>query len=119
MIYIEDQVPREQPKGSRFLLGLVMIDGVFAMLALLWWHLMSVFLAEPMRWATWAAVPPKPAMLDYPFLLLWLLPSAGICAAWFAKKARHERLACWFAVFPILYLGILVAWFYLTPLEWH
>jgi hypothetical protein len=110
---------RRRLRKSRFLAALIAVNGAFVAAVVLWWHWMSVVMAEPVRWATWRAMGPRPEMLDYPFMLLWAMPAAAIGGAWFARQFGNMRLACGIAFFPIFYLGLLVGWFYLTPQAWH
>jgi hypothetical protein len=52
-------------------------------------------------------------------VLLWLLPVAGACAAWVAQKAKRMKLAYFLAGYPLAYLGLMVGWYYLAPVQWH
>jgi hypothetical protein len=104
---------------SRLLLALIAINGAFVLGVLAWWQLMSQVMAAPVRWATWQAMAPRPAMLDYPFIMLWALPVTAIGVAWFARQFGNLRFACGAALFPVFYLSLMVGWFYLAPPAWH
>jgi hypothetical protein len=106
-------------RSARLLVGLVAINAVFALGVVAWWHMMAQVMAEPVRWATWQAMAPRPAMLDYPFVMLWALPLAAISIAWFARQFGNLRFACGVAFFPVFYLSLMVSWFYLAPPAWH
>jgi hypothetical protein len=106
-------------RNSRVLSGLLVANATFALSSLSWCTFMSLFVAEPMRWATWHGLGSRPELLDYPFVLLWLLPVGGVCVAWLADKGDNRRLAYFFALFPLLFLGLLFGWFYLVPVEWR
>jgi hypothetical protein len=110
---------RRRQRKSRFLIALMAINVGFALGVLLWWHWMSVIVSEPMRWATWQALGPRPSLLDYPFVILWGMPVSAIGGAWFARQFGNMRLACGFAFFPVFYLSLIIGWFYLTPVTWH
>jgi hypothetical protein len=110
---------RRRKRSSRFLTALIGINGLFVAGVLLWWHWMSVVMSEPVRWATWQAMGPRPSIMDYPFLLLWALPLAGVAGSWFARKFGNMRMACGLAFFPVFYLGLIVGWFYLAPQTWR
>jgi hypothetical protein len=110
---------RRRLRNSRFLSALVAINGLFVAGVLLWWHWMSIVMSEPVRWATWHSMGPRPSILDYPFALLWALPLAAVSASWFARKFGNMRMACGFAFFPVFYLSLIVGWFYLAPQTWH
>ena len=72
-----------------------------------------------LAWATWYGLGSRPELFDYPFVVLWLLPAGGICGGWLAEKAQNRRLSCFFALFPLLFLGLLFGWYYLLPVEWR
>jgi hypothetical protein len=115
----ENAENRRRRLTSRFLFLLIVINAVFALGVLLWWHLMAVVMAEPVRWATWQAMGPRPRIFDYPFVMIWMLPACAIGAAWLARQFGKMRLACGFAFFPVFYLSLMVGWFYLAPPAWH
>ena len=81
--------------------------------------MLGAFAAEPVRWATVQGVGSRPELLEYPFVLLWLLPVAGACAAWVAQKAERLKLAYFLAFYPLLYFGVVTGWYYLAPAQWH
>jgi hypothetical protein len=110
---------RRRKRNSRFLNLLVLINALFVAGVLLWWHWMSIVMSEPVRWATWQAMGPRPSILEYPFALLWGLPVVAVGCAWFAKNFGNMRMACGLAFFPVFYLGMIVGWFYLAPQTWH
>lgn len=109
----------DRPSNSKLLVGLMLVNGAFACVAIFWWTLISFFIAEPIKWATWTGISARPELLEYPFSMLWMLPAAGICGAWLAKKAGRPRLAIRLAFFPILFIGLVLGWFYLTPPHWR
>ena len=101
------------------LIALQAANLLFAGSSIFLWALMSLFVAEPMRWATARGVGTRPELLDYPFVLLWLLAVAGACAAWIAQKAERLKLAYFLAFYPLLNFGLIVGWYYLAPVDWH
>jgi hypothetical protein len=106
-------------RSARVLVTLIVINAVFALGVVAWWQLMAQVMAEPVRWATWQAMAPRPGMLDYPFVMLWALPLTAITVASFARKLGKFRFACGVAFFPVFYLSLMVSWFYLAPPAWH
>jgi hypothetical protein len=110
---------RRRQRNSRFLFAMIVINCVFALGVLLWWHWMAAVMAEPVRWATWRALGPRPGILEYPFILLWVLPVSAVSAAWLARQFGNMRLACGVAFFPVFYVSLIIGWFYLTPTAWH
>lgn len=107
---------RREPAG---LFALLAANLLFAGGCIFLWALMSLFLAAPMRWATAQGLGPRPELLDYPFVLLWLLPVAGACGAWIAQNEQRPKLACLLAAFPLLVFALVAGWFYLAPARWH
>jgi hypothetical protein len=106
-------------QNFRFLFALMVANATFAASSASWCTFMSLFVTDPFRWATWHGLGSRPELFDYPFLLLWLLPVSGICGAWLADKAGNRRLARFFALFPLLFLGLVFGWYYLVPVEWR
>lgn len=110
---------KETVADARVLLILFVVNATFAVSTVFFWAFLSLFVAEPIQWATWRGVGSRPDLFDYPFIVLWLLPAAGIGAGWIAKRAGQHRLACWLALMPIILLGLVFGWFYLMPPEWR
>lgn len=106
-------------QGSTPLKVLVSANVVLGLCALLFWELMSILIAEPILWATGQGGGTRPELLDYPFVLIWLLPIACACIAWIASKVEWMKLAHFVAFYPLLYLGLVVGWYHLTPAQWH
>jgi hypothetical protein len=99
-------------------LGLaLLVDVLFAGAMLLWWGRLSWVLMDPVRWATWVNVGPNPDLFEYPFVVLWGLPLAGVGLAWVVKLGGAMRWAVWIASFPPLYFGAIAMCFYVmsTP----
>ena len=110
------------PKAwSKTLLVLMGINGIFALAMLCAWTFLSLFVAEPLSWATWMRVTRGYGMMeifDYPFVLLWLLPGAGMATAWVASQTRKWAMAYAALSLPIVILGFVFGWFYLAPPDW-
>ena len=107
------------PGNSRMLQGLLSVNALLALVCVVWWALAAPFLSEPIKWATGSGLGANPGMFDYPYNLLWALPGAGICFAWIANKSGKPRAAIWLALFPLLFISMLVGWYYLAPPQWH
>lgn len=110
------QSKRHDPSG---LVVLQALNLLFAAGIVFLWALMSILVAGPMRWATGRGLGTHPELLDYPFVLLWLLPAVGACGARIAHKAEWGRLAYFLATYPLLNLGLVAGWYYLIPVHWH
>ncbi len=96
------------------------VNLLFAGGCMFWWSLMAVLVADAMSWATWVHINRTASdFYQYPFVLLWALPIAGSCFAWLAQKAKNDKLATGLSAFPIVLLGIIVAWYNLAPFEWR
>ena len=119
--YISNGVrARPLPRGVRLLL---ILNVIFSAAVLSAWTYVAMFLAEPIAWATWIRVYRSGNILydffEYPFVMLWALPMGAICSAWMAVKADRDRLAFSCALFPVLGLSLVVAWYHLAPPEWR
>ena len=119
--YYEDGTPIIPPR-SRKLLALMAANAAFAMVMLFAWTVVSLFVAEPMSWATWMPISRGSTFEDvvrYPFVLLWLMPASGIAGAWFAMKAGRMPLAYACVGLPIVVMSLVFGWYYLTPPDWR
>jgi hypothetical protein len=103
----------------RLILLLVAINTGFGLATLFWWTMMSLIVAEPIKWATWTGISSHPDFFEYPFNMLWMLPLGGAAASWVLFKNGNRKHALWFGLFPVVFLGLVIGWFYLTPIEWR
>ena len=92
------------------------VNVIFIALIFLAWNPTVRLVGEMMQWATLEHVSPRAGILDYPLTLMWGLPVVGTCLAWIFRQSGSYSLALWAAGFPLLYLGALVAGFYIVPL---
>ena len=111
-------------EGRKFqrtgLLRVIMVANVaFGVACMFWWPSLSRYLADAMRWATWRGIEQAPNLFDYPFVLLWLLPVAGICFAWLLERSGKVPLASVVASLPMLLLGLVFSWYHMTPPHWQ
>ncbi len=107
--------------NKRPLAFLMTLNGVFASSVLFSWTLVSVFVAEPVSWATWAPLDSTttPELFGYPFVLLWGLPLSGVFLAWVAKNFHNAKLAYLSVIVPILVLSSIFCYYYFVPLQYH
>lgn len=120
--YANDGTPVVYKKTSRTLLSLMLMNAAFAFFMLFAWKVASLFVMEPLSWATWAPVYRGSSLEDilrYPFIILWLWPVIGLCGAWASVKMGKQPLAFAFASMPVVVLSLVFGWFYLTPQDWH
>ena len=100
---------------ARRISAVMLLNVLFSGLILFWWSEIELVLGAPLRWATWSTVTARPELLEYPFVLVWGLPLLGVAAAWLLRVAGSLRPAMWVALFPLAYIGTLVACFYVVP----
>lgn len=113
--YYEDGQKSESP----FSVACIVVNALVAVAVVFYWSGLSVVVAEPLKWATRGSVSPHPWMFEYPYMLLWVVPIVAACASWLALKLRLRTLAAFVGAFPLIYLGLMTGWFYLTPAHWH
>lgn len=107
---------------SRTLMSLIAINAAFAFVMLFAWKIASLFVIEPLTWATWMPVYRGSGLEDvvrYPFVLLWLWPIMGAAGAWFSANLGKQPVAFAFASLPIVILSLVFGWYYLTPPDWR
>lgn len=103
---------------SKPLLALAAVNAAFAAMVLSAWTFASLFIADPIEWATWMRVHRGSNVMelfDYPFVLLWLMPAGGIAVAWMSGKSRQWGTAYAALTLPIVVLGFCFCWYYLAP----
>jgi hypothetical protein len=106
-------------RTNRLLAILIALNIGLATAALTMWTMLRLFVSEPVNWATLRRVGASPELLEYPFILLWLVPMCAASLAWLSARMKMTRLARIVALVPILVFMIIHGWFYLTPMEWH
>lgn len=109
-------------RWSKPMLLLAGINSLVAVTMLAGWTFVSLFIAEPIEWATWMRVSRGSNFMDafdYPFVLLWALPAGGITLAWIGTQSSKRGMAYASLTMPMVILGFMVGWFYLTPETWR
>jgi hypothetical protein len=99
---------------------LMLVNAVIAMTVLFAWTAISLYIVEPIAWATWMPVRRGTSfeeLFEYPFVLLWLMPLAGIAGAWLGLKFGRRTFAMTCAILPVLLLALIFGWFYGAPPE--
>jgi hypothetical protein len=106
-------------QNNRTVLRLLMLTNiVFAALVLGAWTVASVFISDPISWATWRNINGARTweeLFQYPYLMLWALPLGAVLASWIAVQAKKWKLACGLALTPVVFLGLTIALYYVIP----
>ena len=107
-----------RPTG--FMTFLMLVNVIVAMTVLFAWTAISLYIVEPIAWATWMPVRRGTSfeeLFEYPFVMLWLMPLAGNAGAWLGLKfgRRNFALAC--LILPVALLGLIFGWYYGAPPE--
>ena len=108
-----------QPSGT--MTFLMLANAVVAMTVLFAWTAISLYIVEPIAWATWMPVRRGTTfedLFEYPFVMLWFMPAAGIAGAWLALKLGRRALAITCVMLPLMLLGLIFGWYYLAPPEY-
>jgi hypothetical protein len=117
--YYDDRASASiRPTG--FMTLMMLVNAVIAMTVLFAWTAISLYIVEPIAWATWMPVRRGTSfeeLFEYPFVLLWLMPLGGVAGAWLGLKFGRRTFALTCAILPVLLLALIFAWFYGAPLE--
>lgn len=107
--------------NTKPLIALMIVSACFSAAVLFAWTMISVLVAEPISWATWAplSVGSQPGLIEYPFVLLWALPLTGIFFAWIAKNLHKKNLAYFAVTTPMLILAMVFTYYYVVPQQFH
>jgi hypothetical protein len=119
--YYEDgsSAPKRATPGIAILMAL---NSGFAALILFAWTYIAFFVTESLSWATWMPIHRGYGMVgvfEYPFVMLWLLPSIGVFGAWVSLKGGRTFAAFTFVAVPLMMLALVFGWFYIAPTEWR
>ena len=93
----------------------VAVNILFALACTLAWQIMQTFVGAPMSWASDYSMSSRPELFDYPFVFLWGTPALLGGIAWFMLRIGEARAAYYLAMFPIVYIGAIIAVYYLAP----
>jgi hypothetical protein len=107
-------------RPTAFMTFLMLLNAVIAMTVLFAWTAVSLYIVEPIAWATWMPVRRGTSfeeLFEYPFVMLWLMPLAGVVVAWLGLKGGRRGLALTALILPIALLGLIFGWFYGAPPE--
>lgn len=111
------------PKRASMLMALLMgANALFAAGIVFAWTYLALFVAEPLAWATWMPINRGYGLLglvEYPFMMLWIMPLIGVCGAWVCLKSGQKTFAYAFVGVPLVMLALVLGWFYLTPAGWR
>ncbi len=97
---------------------LMLVNAVIAMTVLFAWTAISLYIVEPIAWATWMPVRRGTSLeelFEYPFMLLWLMPLAGVAGAWLALKSGRRTFALTCLALPVALLALIFGWYYGAP----
>jgi hypothetical protein len=98
--------------------AMMAVNMVFAVAVLFGWTVLSAFVADPVAWATWMPVNldvTSDEIFDYPYILLWFGPLAGVAISWMALNANKRALAYAGQFIPIGLIGLMLSWYYILP----
>jgi hypothetical protein len=99
----------------------MLVNAVVAMTVLFAWTAVSLYIVEPIAWATWMPVRRGSTfedLFEYPFVLLWPGPALGIAGAWMALKFGKRALALTCVGLPLGLMCLIVAWYYMAPVAY-
>ncbi len=115
--YYDDDT-RASVRASGPLTFLMLTNAVIGLTVLFAWTAVSLYIVEPIAWATWMPVQRGTSfedLFEYPFVMLWLMPAAGIVGAWLSLRMGRRGAALMCAIMPIAVLALIFGWFYLAP----
>lgn len=94
---------------------LVSVNILFALACTLAWQIMQTFVGAPLVWAADHVLGSRPDLFDYPFIMLWGTPAVFGSAAWLLLRIGEARASYYLALFPIVYIGAIIAVYYMAP----
>ena len=112
--YGRRRTPAEAFVQAMIMLNLGMAAAVFGA-----WSGYSEVLADPLSVIAGSGPPIRPSVLEYPYLLLWVIPLLCGCLAFVTAAIQSARLARFFAVFPVLLAATCGVWLYFYVGFWN
>jgi hypothetical protein len=100
-------------RSRNFLRAMAVLNLGFSGACLFLWAVVALILAEPISWATLTHLgitASRPALLEYPYMMLWLMPLVATGAASVSEIVGYRKLANVTAVFPLLLFTLTVCW---------
>ncbi len=122
MINYSDTASATPVRASRLMATLMGLNGIVSSAILFAWTYIALFVAEPLSWATWMPISRGhgfTGVLDYPFVMLWVMPLIGIFGAWVGLQGGRKPLAYAFVMVPLGMLAMVMGWYHLVPTDWH
>lgn len=119
--YYEDEAAAPA-RTSRFMAALMAMNGAVSAAIVFAWTYVALFVAEPLQWATWMPITRGFGLMgvvEYPFVMLWVMPLAGVFGAWMSLQGRRKALAYTFVAVPLVMLALVMGWYHLAPTDWH
>ena len=107
-------------RPTSFMTFMMLVNAVIAMTVLFAWTAISLYIVEPIAWAMWMPVRRGTSfeeLFEYPFVLLWLMPLAGVASAWLGLKFGRRAMALTCLMLPVALLGLIFGWYYGAPPE--
>jgi hypothetical protein len=98
------------------------VNASFAVVVLLAWSSVQLYLIEPIEWATWRPITRSQDLMslgEYPFVILWLLPLLGMFGGFIFGAAGKSKQAYFCATTPIILIAGILCWYYFLPQDWH
>lgn len=105
--------------GNRLARAMLFVNGAIAAAMAFYWSGFSAVVSEPYRWAMRDGVSLNPSWLEYPYLMLWLVPLLCAFGGWLAIKGQKFTIANIIGCYPVMTLSIMLGWFYLVPNQFH
>jgi hypothetical protein len=94
-------------------------NALLALAMVFYWSGLAAYIGEPVRWAMTVGVSLNPTLLEYPYVMLWIIPILCMVGGWGALKGNQAGIARILGIYPTLALVMMTGWFYLAPQNWH
>ena len=84
----------------------------YAMAIMVSWSTYSSVFADPLVLIAGGAPMAHPSLLEYPYVLMWLMPLSGVAGAYVTHAWEWYSVARLIAAYPILLTAACCAWLY-------
>lgn len=103
---------RYDPK--RFVTIMMAVNLAICVVVLFSWPIVGPLLADPISAAAESSLDGThtPSIVDYPYVVLWLLPMLGAVGSWLTSNLGQPTLSKFLAAYPLLLIISSCAWYW-------
>lgn len=104
---------RHRQRTPLFIKAMTLVNVAMGLAMLIGWHQLAPMLEDPVLKLLGGDVTADSTVFAYPFVVLWVLPLAGVAGTVMARSIDAHRQGAFIALFPALMIACSCLWLYL------